>query len=92
MILDKLNGYNFLDDILKSHDTPEIAEFKCIMISKPNDAVIVPSSDAMGMLKATEISHFFLQLPGSRENRRNGRPYMYIGIHLELALWQSNGI
>jgi len=57
VVLDKMNGYNSLDDILKSHDTREIAEFKCITISKLNDiAIIVLSSDATSM-KAIEMSH-----------------------------------
>jgi acyl-coenzyme A synthetase/AMP-(fatty) acid ligase len=56
--LDKLNGYDSFDDILKDHDDCEVAEFKCTAISKPNDvALIVASSGTTGMPKATEISH-----------------------------------
>lgn len=58
VVLDKLDGYESIDDIIKSHDSREIAEFKCIPISNPDEVcLIVLSSGTTGMPKATEISH-----------------------------------
>ncbi|XP_036140321.1 uncharacterized protein LOC105834306 [Monomorium pharaonis] len=58
VVLDKLEGYESLDDILKGHNSREIAEFKCAPISNPDEVgLIVLSSGTTGMPKATEISH-----------------------------------
>lgn len=58
VVLDKLDGYESLDDILRGHDNCEIAEFKCAPISNPDEVgLIVLSSGTTGMPKATEISH-----------------------------------
>lgn len=58
VVIGKLDGYESLDDILKGHDSDEIAEFKCTPISNPDEVgLIVLSSGTTGMPKATEISH-----------------------------------
>ncbi|XP_011629958.1 luciferin 4-monooxygenase-like [Pogonomyrmex barbatus] len=66
VVLGKLDGYESVDDILKGHDSREIAEFKCTPISNPDEVgLIVLSSGTTGMPKATEISH------SSMHNRLN---------------------
>jgi len=58
VVLDKLDGYESIDDILMGHDNREIAEFECTPISHPDEVgLIVLSSGTTGMPKATEISH-----------------------------------
>ncbi|XP_011699151.1 PREDICTED: luciferin 4-monooxygenase-like [Wasmannia auropunctata] len=58
VVLGKLDGYESVDDILKGHDSREVAEFKCTPISNPDEVgLIVLSSGTTGMPKATEISH-----------------------------------
>ncbi|XP_011331385.1 luciferin 4-monooxygenase-like [Ooceraea biroi] len=56
--IDKLNGYESFEDVLNTHDTCQIAEFKCTPINNPDEvALIVLSSGTTGMPKATKISH-----------------------------------
>lgn len=56
-----MDGYMSLEDILKGHDTREVAEFTCTKISNPNEtAFMIGSSGTTGLPKATEISHFTL--------------------------------
>ncbi|XP_036139949.1 luciferin 4-monooxygenase [Monomorium pharaonis] len=58
VVLGKLDGYESLDDILRGHDSHEIAEFNCAPINNPDEVgVLVLSSGTTGMPKATEISH-----------------------------------
>lgn len=58
VVFGKLDGYESVDDILRGHDSLEVAEFKCTPISNPDEVcLIVPSSGTTGMPKATEISH-----------------------------------
>lgn len=58
VVFGKLDGYESIDDILRGHDSLEVAEFKCTPISNPDEVcLIVPSSGTTGMPKATEISH-----------------------------------
>ncbi|XP_011872252.1 PREDICTED: luciferin 4-monooxygenase-like [Vollenhovia emeryi] len=58
VVIGKLDGYESIDDILRGHDSREIAEFKCTPISSPDEVgLIVLSSGTTGMPKATEISH-----------------------------------
>lgn len=58
VVLHKLNGYESVEDILRGHDTCEIAEFKCAKISSPNDVALISfSSGTTGMPKGAEISH-----------------------------------
>ncbi|XP_036139946.1 luciferin 4-monooxygenase-like [Monomorium pharaonis] len=61
VVLGKLDGYESLDDILRGHNSREIAEFTCTPISNPDEVcLIVLSSGTTGMPKATELSHFFM--------------------------------
>lgn len=61
VVLGKLDGYESIDDILRDHDSREVAEFQCSPISNSNEVcLIVLSSGTTGMPKATEISHFSL--------------------------------
>lgn len=58
VVLGKLAGYESIDDILRGHDSREVAEFKCTPINDPDEVnLIVLSSGTTGMPKATEISH-----------------------------------
>lgn len=58
VVLGKLDGYESIDDILRDHDSREVAEFQCTPISNPDEVgLIVLSSGTTGMPKATELSH-----------------------------------
>lgn len=75
VIIDKLDGYESFEDILKGHDTREVAEFKCTAITNPKEVcLIVPSSGTTGMPKGTEISHYSINTclhPANVDNMRD---------------------